>query len=92
MSTARREMIEHDSARGNLLDWLRDAHAMAVARDVEWCPESRGEDAAGESEVAHACERVPQQEKAIAAWLAEHTPATAQQCLERERTGRQSKR
>lgn len=49
-------------------------------------------EAAGESEVAHVCERILQQEKAMAAWLAEHTPATVQQYLQRERAGLKSKR
>lgn len=49
-------------------------------------------EAAGEIEVAHACERILQQEKAMAAWLAEHTPATVQQYLQRERAGLKSKR
>lgn len=178
MSTARREMNEHDPAREHLIDWLRDAHAMEKqaesmlkgqasrlehypevkarveqhitetqqqARDVEQCLKSLGEDtsalkdtggkamalmqamggmvmsdevikgavvsyafehmevasytvlisaarAAGETEVAHACERILQQEKAMAAWLAEHTPATVQQFLQHERTGEKSKR
>lgn len=48
--------------------------------------------AAGETEVARACERILQQEKAMAAWLAEHTPATVQQYLQRERDGLESKR
>ena len=48
--------------------------------------------AAGETEVAHACERILQQEKAMATWLAEHTPATVQQYLQRERAGLASKR
>ena len=123
--TTRREMFAHGPARENLLDWLRDAHAMEVQaeamltgqasrvenrpeakarvakyitqtklqpREVERCLESLGEDTAGEAEVAHACERIPQREKAITAWLAERTPATVQRCLERECAGRQSKR
>ncbi|HJP98644.1 MAG TPA: ferritin-like domain-containing protein [Rhodanobacteraceae bacterium] len=178
MSTARKEMNEHDPARENLLDWLRNAHAMEKqaekmlegqakrlenypevkarieqhitetkrqARDVEQCLKSLGEDtsalkdtggkamalmqamggmtmsdevikgaiasyafehmevasytvliaaahAAGETEVAHTCERILQEEKAMAAWLAEHTPAVVQKYLERERSGQQSKR
>lgn len=178
MSTARKEMNEHDPAREHLVDWLRDAHAMEQqaesmlkgqasrlehypevkarveqhitetqqqAREVERCLKSLGEDtsalkdtggkamalmqamggmvmsdevikgavvsyafehmeiasytvlisaarAAGETEVAHVCERILQEEKAMAAWLAEHTPATVQQFLQRDRAGQQSKR
>lgn len=178
MSTARREMNEHDPAREHLCDWLRDAHAMEMqaesmlkgqasrlehypevkarveqhitetqqqAREVEQCLKSLGEDtsslkdtggkamalmqamggivmsdevikgavasyafehmeiasytvliaaarAAGETEVAHVCERILQEEKAMAAWLDEHTPSTVQQYLQRERDGLESKR
>jgi ferritin-like metal-binding protein YciE len=178
MNTVRQE-VDHDSpARENLVDWLRNAHAMEMqaetmlkgqagrlehypevkarveqhvtetqqqARDVEQCLKSLGEDtsalkdtggkamalmqamggmvmsdevikgaiasyafehmeiasytvlvaaaqAAGESEVAHVCENILQQEKAMAAWHAEHTPAVVQQYLQRERAGQTSKR
>lgn len=177
MNTAR-QAVENDAARENLVDWLRDAHAMEMqaeamlkgqakrldhypevkarvekhvaetrqqARDVEQCLESLGEDtsalkdaggkamalmqamggmimsdevikgaiasyafehmevasytvliaaahAAGETEVAHACEKILQQEKAMAAWLAEHTPAVVQEYLRRERAGETFKR
>lgn len=48
--------------------------------------------AAGETEVAHVCENILQQEKAMAAWLAKHTPAMVQEYLGRELFGRISKR
>lgn len=178
MNTARQEFHHDDKARENLIDWLRDAHAMEMqaeamlkgqasrlehypevkarveqhitetqqqARDVEQCLKSLGEDtstlkdmggktmammqamggmimsdevikgaaasyafehmevasytiliaaahAAGETNVTHTCERILQEEKAMAAWLAEHTPAVVQTYLQRERAGQTSKR
>ena len=49
-------------------------------------------ESAGETEIAHACERILQEEKAMATWLAEHTPAVVQQYLQRESAGLKSKR
>ncbi|HVX05937.1 MAG TPA: ferritin-like domain-containing protein [Rhodanobacteraceae bacterium] len=178
MNTVRQEVEHGNPARENLVDWLRDAHAMEMqaeamlkgqagrlehypevkarveqhitetrqqARDVEQCLKSLGEDtsalkdtggkamalmqamggmvtsdevikgaiasyafehmeiasytvligaaqAAGETQVARACEDILQQEKAMAAWLAEHTPAVVQEYLRRERAGETSKR
>ncbi|MES2405659.1 MAG: ferritin-like domain-containing protein [Pseudomonadota bacterium] len=177
MNTVRQQDYDNP-ARENLVDWLRNAHAMEVqaeamlkgqagrlehypevrarveqhvtetqqqARDVEQCLKSLGEDtstlkdtggkamalmqamggmvtsdevikgaiasyafehmeiasytaliaaaqAAGETQVARACEAILQQEKAMAAWLAEHTPGVVQQYPQRERAGETSKR
>lgn len=177
MNTVRQQDYDNP-ARENLVDWLRNAHAMEMqaetmlkgqagrlehypevkarveqhvtetqqqARDVEQCLKSLGEDtsalkdtggkamalmqamggmvmsdevikgtiasyafehmeiasytvliaaaqAAGENQVARACEEILQQEKAMAAWLAEHTPSVVQEYLRRERAGETSKR
>ena len=48
--------------------------------------------AAGESEVAHTCEKILREEHAMAAWLAEHTPTVVQQFLQRKQSDRPAKR
>ena len=48
--------------------------------------------AAGEVEIAQACEKILREERAMADWLAEHTPSLVQQFLQRERSDRPAKR
>lgn len=48
--------------------------------------------AAGESNIAQTCERILEQEKSMASWLDEHTPALVRKYLERKRSGQQAKR
>ena len=85
--------------RANLVDWLRDAHAMeqqpeqmlsAQKSRLENYPKLRTRI---EKQMHKACEQILPQEIAMAEWLKEHLPELTQAFLDRSETpGLEAKR